>query len=528
MATISKEEYEFFKSQNPSDLTSEEREWIHEYESAEAGAPSQEDLEWAAFIMNEKDPGMQKINRESGDTKRAEDIINQSRTAKELMIKQGKDPYARPVSEVPDDVAEGYGFKFNWKDAYEKENGTQLRATEADAEKLKKYIDSKMYEVDDPVKLQQVAYNMHLWNPNTISWSDFIQSEQGDRFREYLGDVQKYQKNKAVDEIWNDSSAVVDFMLPVTKKYAKKNYDKIRTENGVYGYFKGLSDLALPFPFDFGANLAMTGAGSGFKFMKAMPTVRGIYGNFAAPVITEAGNMAANDKPLSEAVLGAVEGSLVNVATPAILNNMGTQVGRFGSVSSAYGPRATEAMNRIANTTSKVNRMKKAGAVWHEDGKWKGLVNGKEKVLTGQDLQTRKKNNGIIPSTDMTTAETGSGAFKFATKGEDAKKRVARSKKSNKYTDIVIEKLERGEQPTLAELEKSGLAQRESFINYMGRNLDNIPALKNYLTNAAGRPKFGQEGLGSALNNMFPSVGLFKQDKEDLNSDRWYRYYGLK
>ena len=80
MATISKEEYQFFKAQKPSELTNEEREWIREYESAEAGAPSQEDLEWAAFIMNEKDPGFRKINRESGDTKRAEDIINQSRT----------------------------------------------------------------------------------------------------------------------------------------------------------------------------------------------------------------------------------------------------------------------------------------------------------------------------------------------------------------------------------------------------------------------------------------------------------------
>ena len=518
MATISKEEYDFFKSQNPSDLTSEEREWIREYESAEAGAPSQEDLEWAAFSMNEKDPGMQKINRESGDTKRAEDIINQSRTAKELMIKQGKDPYVRPVSEVPDDVAEGYGFKFNWKDAYEKENGTPLRATEADAQKLKKYIDSKMYEVDDPVKLQQVAYNMHLWNPNTSSWSEFIQSEQGDRFREYLGDIQKYQKGKAVDEIWNDSPADVDFMLPVTKEYAKKNYENIN----------GLGDVALPLAFDVGANLAMTGAGSGLKFMKARPTIAGIYGNFAAPVITEAGNMAANDKPLPEAAVGAIEGGLVNAGTPVFLNKMGTQAGRFGSVSSAYGPKATEAMNRIANTTSKVERMKKSGSVWKDGKEWKGLVNGKEEVLAGQELKQRTKNHGVIPSDEIALSKGGSGAFKFAIKDEAAQKRIAKSEESNKYLKTVIEKLDRGEQPTLAELEKSGLAQSESFMNYLGRNLENVPALKTYLTNAAGRPKFGQRGLGTALNTMLPSVGLFKQDKEDLNSDRWYRYYGLK
>ena len=515
---ISKEHYNMLKSQNLEDLTSEEREWIREYESSEAGAPSQADIEWATKIMNTSDPYLQRAFRESGDTKRAEDIINQSRTAKELMIKQGKDPYVRPVSEVPDDVAEGYGFKFNWKDAYEKENGTPLRATEADAQKLKKYIDSKMYEVDDPVKLQQVAYNMHMWNPNTSTWSEFIQSEQGDRFREYLGDVQKYQKNKEVDKIWNDSPADVDFMLPVTKEYAKKNYENI----------DGLGDIALPLAFDVGANLAMTGAGSGLKFMKAKPTIAGIYGNFAAPVITEAGNMAANEKPLSEAAVGAVEGGLVNAGTPVFLNRIGAQTGRFGSVSSAYGPKATEAMNRIANTTSKVDRMKKAGAVWQEGKNWKGIVKGKEEVLTGQDLQKRMKNHGVIPTEDISTAKGGSGAFKFAIKDEAAQKRLARSEDSNKYTKSVIEKLERGEQPTLAELEKSGLAQSESFMNYLGRNLENIPALKAYLTNTAGRPKFGQRGLGTALNTMLPSVGLFKQDKEDLNSDRWYRYYGLK
>lgn len=518
MASITKEEYEYFKNKDPKTLTQEEHNWLNEYEAEAAGAPSSEDVAWATHILNEKDPRVQAVYRQNGDFKKATDTLNKQRSARSLMLKEGKNPWVHQVAKVPDDIANGYGFQFNWKDAYEKENDSKLRPTEADAEKLKKYIDSKMYEVDDDVNLQKIAYNMHLWNPNTSDWSEFIQSENGDNFKKYIKDVEKYQKDKAVDKIWNeDSNMLVDFMLPVTKEYAKKNYENI----------DGLGDVALPLAFDVGSNLAMTGAGQGF--MKAKPTIAGIYGNFAAPVLTEAGNMAANDKPLSEAAVGAIEGGLVNASTPVFLNRMGVQAGRFGSVSSAYGPKATEAMNKIANTTSKVDRMKKAGAVWQEDGKWKGLVNGKEKVLSGQELQVRKKNNGIIPSADLTTAETGSGAFKFATKGEDAQKRVARSKKSNKYTDIVIEKLERGEQPTLAELEKSGLAQSESFTNYIGRNLENIPALKAYLTNTAGRPKFGQRGLGTALNTMFPSVGLFKKDDdEDLNSDRWYRYYGLK
>ena len=71
MATITKEEYDFFKSQKPEDLTQEELNWINEYEKAEAGAPSAEDMEWANFILNERDPQIQAINRKNGDFDKA-------------------------------------------------------------------------------------------------------------------------------------------------------------------------------------------------------------------------------------------------------------------------------------------------------------------------------------------------------------------------------------------------------------------------------------------------------------------------
>lgn len=508
---ISKEHYNMLKSQDQKVLTNEEREWIREYESSEAGAPSTEDLEWAVSVMNTSDPYLIKAFKESGDTKRAEDIINQSRTAKELMIKQGKDPYVRPVSEVPDDVAEGYGFKFNWKDAYEKENGTPLRATEADAEKLRKYIDSKMYEVDDPVKLQQVAYNMHMWNPNTSSWSEFLQSEQGDRFREYLGDVQKYQKDKAVDKIWNeDSSPVVDFMLPVSKEYAKNNYDKI----------EGASDIAGPLALDAGANLAMTAYG---KSLMA-PKVSKIYETIAAPAITEAGQYAFNDKPLSQAAVGTLEGTLVNAGTPMAINRGGNWIERvFGGGNNTVN----NVLNRAANKSREVAKKKKDGWIWLENGKvMKSTKDGaKEVEPKASDLDR------IIPTEDLKEASLGDRVKRT---GKSFKSKVTNqiiSAKSSTnpelYRTELIKKLSNNQTPTLDEIQLAGFKNKESLTNWLSSLTPE--SLKAYATNLGGRAQFGQRGIGSLINVYAPDLKLFKDKKDrEKGTDKWYRYYGLK
>lgn len=530
MATITKEEYQFYKAQNPSDLTSEEREWIREYESAGAGAPSQEDLEWAAFIMNEQDPAIQKINRDNGDSQKALNIINRSRTAKELMIKQGKDPYVRPVSEVPDDVTEGYGFKFNWKDAYEKENGTPLRATEADAEKLRKYIDSKMYEVDDPVKLQQVAYNMHMWNPNTSSWSEFLQSEQGDRFREYLGDVQKYQKEKAVEKIFSGedpttvnypiightdiplSGPAVDFMLPVSKEYAKNNYENIN----------GAGDLAGPLALDVGANLAMMDLGKGL--LKA-PKLSKIYENVAAPAITEAGQYVFNDKPLSQAAVGTLEGTLVNAGTPMAINRGGNWIEK---VFSGGNNTVNNVLNRAANKSREVAKKKKDGWIWMENGKVMKSAKDGSKIEVEPKASDLER---VIPSEDLKEAAIGDRVKRFV-KSEKSKiqNKIISSKATTDpelYRTELIKKLSNNQTPTIEEIQLAGFSNKESLTNWLSSLTPDT--FRAYATNLGGRAQFGQRGMGSLINVYAPDLKLFKDKKErEKGTDKWYRYYGLK
>lgn len=521
MATLTKDEYKFYKSQDPKELTQEELNLINEYESAEANMPSDEDVQWATFVLNTKDPQDQKILRESGDYQKAYDIISQQRAARNLMIKSGKSPYVRQVKEVPDDVAPGYGFKFNWKDAYEQEKGETLRPTEADADKLKKYISSKMFDVDDDVKLQKVAYDMHLYNPNTMTWEEFLKSPTGDNFRAYLSDVQKNQKDKALEEIWN-SEPMVDFMLPVSKEYAKNNYENIDTPEGTLSQIgTALTDMPLSFGADVAANVAMTG-----RLPIKNPTVRAIYGNVAAPLITEGSNVIANEKPLDLAAVNALEGTLINANAPMFLRRGGNWLENFAKRGGTTGEALQKTLNESASKAREVAKKKSDHYIWRDGDVIKKIVKDKETVIqpTAKDLKN------IIPDSDIQLAERGRMAKLFGlTEGEKKARKMAKisADRTPERKVELAKKIASGQVPTSDEIRRSGFSSTESFMNWLS---DNVPeALSSYMTNLAGRPKIGQRGMGSIINVYAPDVQLFKDKSErEKGSDKWYRYYGLK
>ena len=93
MASITREEYEYFKNKDPKTLTQEEHNWINEYESEAAGAPSKEEITWATHILNEKDPRIQAVYRQNGDFKKATETLNKQRSARSLMLNEGKSPW---------------------------------------------------------------------------------------------------------------------------------------------------------------------------------------------------------------------------------------------------------------------------------------------------------------------------------------------------------------------------------------------------------------------------------------------------
>ena len=566
MTATTKEEYEFFKSQNPEDLTQEELNLINEYEKAEAGAPSDEDLEWARFIVNEKDPQYQKINRESGDLDKALGIIRQDNAARQVMQQKGQDPYVKKVTSTPEKVVKDSGFKFNWRNAYENVKDEKLRATEADAKKLQEFINSNMFNVDDDVKLQQIAYNLHMYNPNTMTWSDFINSEQGEEFKKYLEDVRNAQTEKAVEDIWESkddksfgdkfSTAAVNFMLPVSKEYAKNHYND-----------KGFS-IAGPLATDVASNLVMAGpswitktlptkAAVNAEKVLNKPLVSFLYGNVAAPTITETGNAVFNDESLPEALARTAEGTAINIGTPRILEGMLSSAGRgipkgdnraVQKMIDEAANKAVKVYNDIENGKPYISNLEQFGPTrftqFTKDG---GIKRYSSNVAASQKLYPDIKFESIkdMPPEAITIDEITqlSQGLPFA-RGKFDNNLLAASIKSSQ--DVGKEQLENelllkkaralakdGDLRNLTpvDLRQLGFADKESFMNYIIRTIkNNTPStISTYLTNAAGRPEFGREAGPIENINRLLGTHLFVKDRtqEEKQKSRIQRLLGL-
>lgn len=559
MTAITKEEYKFFKSQNPEALTQEELNWINEYEKAEAGAPTAEDLEWARFIVNEKDPQYQKINRESGDLDKALKIMKQDNAARQVMQQKGQDPYVKKVTSTPEKVVKDSGFNFNWRDAYEQSKGEKLRATEADAKKLQEFINSNMYNIDDDVKLQQIAYNLHMYNPNTMDWSDFINSDQGEEFKKYLEDVRNAQTEKAVEDIWEgkDKSKIVDFMLPVSKEYAKNHYND-----------KDFS-IAGPLAIDAASNLVMTGPSWITKSLPAKvatnaekvlnkPLVSFLYGNVAAPTITETGNTIYNNESIPEALARTAEGTAINIGTPRILEGMLSSAGR--GIPKGDNRSVQKMIDEAANKAEKIRSDIKKGKPYpvgtHLDDdlvyEYQMMTpEGKKYFSTGPEYSnsqwgTRKFDSvANMPAEAVTDAEYKAylQGLPFsrskAGNSEGAKKVKEIQDAGSEYLKdaLILQKAQAlakdGNLSSLkpSELRQLGFSDKESFMNWLIRAIkNNVPeTVQTYLTNAAGRPEFGREAGPIENINRLLGVNLFGKDKtqEEKQKSRIQRLLGL-
>lgn len=569
---ITKEEYEFYKSQDPKDLTQEELNWVNDYEKSQVSYPSKEDLEWARFIINEKDPQYQRLNKKSGDWDKAESILKQEKVAREVLQQKGNEFEVYKVRSTPEDVVKKGGYKFNWRDAYENVKGEKLRATEADAKKLQEFINSNMYGVDDDVKLKKIAYNLNMFNPKLMEWSDFINSEQGEEFKKYLEDVRKAQTEKAVEDIWEGkepsqqwtpfgykevpgSKKVVDFMLPVSKEYAKNHFSD-----------EDFS-IAGPLATDVAANIVMTGTGA-LPATKVMnkPLVSFLYGNVAAPAITETGNVAFNDESIPEALARTVEGTAINVGTPQILEGMLSRIGRVipNSGNRSVQKMIDEATNKAENVYRKMNEgtpypVKRP--YYKEDDPLEFLAYSKDGKVRGHystDPAKSNENWGIsdfksvneMPGEAITDEELEAfyDAIPFSrsrkSKNDDfrfksyAKIQDDMIKHSEENVKKLLEKkaeslLKNGDLRDLSssELRQLGFPDKESFMNWLIRSFKyNTPeTVKTYLTNASGRPEFGREAGPIENINRLLGTKLFVKDntKEGKQKSRIERILGM-
>ena len=249
------------------------------------------------------------------------------------------------------------GFNFNWKQAYNK----PIKDDE-DVQKLDEWKNTQVWDVDDKIDLRDVAKDMGFKHTDE-RWEDFIKSDRFPIFQAFLKDVQKTQQDKELDKIWSGEEptpqwtpfgykevpgamVAVDFTAPVTKEYARKNYENI---NGGW-------DMAAPLTVDALTNAAMMGSGK-VAGKLSNPYLKDLVANASAPIISSVGDAKVNDKGAGDVALGTILGYGANKAVPKAIMGLG----RWGfggqrqaspTVKSVYG-KASEALDDAVNQARK-------------------------------------------------------------------------------------------------------------------------------------------------------------------------------
>lgn len=532
MAEWTKRDYELYNTLPESELTDEERKLKRNFERAEAKAPSIDDVQWATEVHNAASKNPSTLGRElkeSGDYQKALNILNADRAYTATLGPKTQNAYVQPVKRIPDNL--NSQFNFNWKSAYENTKGEKLRDTEADYDKLQKFIDSNMFKVDDPVNLQKIAYDLHMYNPNTMKWTDFINSEQGEEFKKYLADVRENQRKKEVEKIFSGeeptkvnypllgptdvpgSNFLVDFGLPVSKQAAYNAAMKNKEAN-----------LGPAMAVDAASNILMAvQPGS-----KAASPLISKGSNFVVPALQNAGQYAINDEDPLAAGINTVLGGAVNIGTPYALNRFNRYT-RMPGQQYTQRVQAGERADQIADRVGNIEKRLKDGALVrgveeleNTSGKTaKGEYyynHAKKKVFTNYPAikemmeaegysvsplrDMRKWKPGILSSKDNDFYFANSGVLRRPfNKNDKLFDKTVYDNNRKQGLDKEYKKVARSmaEGKDISQMNKAELEAilrapaKESYMNWLSRNMPD--ALKDYMTNAAGRSQMGSNVL---------------------------------
>lgn len=356
---------------------------------------------------------------------------------------------------------------------------------------------------------------------------------------DFLNKLRDYQHQKDLEKIWN-SEPLVDFMLPVSKEYARQNYQNIDTDSKL----GTLGDIALPLAADVGVNAAMLGAGGSvagapIKNVATKQFVKNAVNNVAAPVIKGAANGLLNGESSEDIVKDIVGEVSTNVATPFLLKG-GYRWATRPFQGGAKGQAAKDFINQKASAARDVQRKLKNGGVWQE---FEMFGDGEIDKVT---YKTIRKENGRYVIKEITPEEYARNNNKITLKelnafGEDSK--LLRGKKTNaeeivaaEYApsiepagEYLTEKKMRtaslqGSDPmstlTSDELEVMGATPKESIWNWAKGNIGEAPG--TYLTNAQGRSQYGNKmlgGISTIVPNSFVSNETFEKKPKLSDKD---------
>lgn len=151
-------------------------------------------------------------------------------------------------------------------------------------------------------------------------------NDKNDR-SEFLSLATKYNQEKNLEKIWNEPSAsniITKVAYPVSTEYAKRNYNEIPTDSFWHFATGGENGkgMAIPLATDALSQAAMSYGGSLVNLAKKplSKLALSVTGQtLLSPAITEAGQMALNDKPVLDAAQDYAIGVGTNVAGPAMV-----------------------------------------------------------------------------------------------------------------------------------------------------------------------------------------------------------------
>lgn len=362
-------------------------------------------------------------------------------------------------------------------------------------------------------------------------------SDKDDR-NEFFKLANDYIQSKDLEKIWNEPSlgnVVTSVAYPVSKEYAKRNYNDIPTDN--FWNFAGkmapalATDVASQGAMAYGGNLANLGKNVVTK------TLGNVAGNLVlAPTITEVGQYALNDKPVEDAVQDALVGMATNYAGPGMV---------FGT------------MDRIANKAKYLNLEKPQRvlqdqidqAVNKASQTWKELRNGKQIKMNDGTFKKFNENGELVstkydPNKTFVTEDELNQAYGVAAvgrgdvynpdwktgtigKNKERNKILSDSKNQKTWSDKIEEKVNENlmnRQP-LTEENLSYMAfnpnYRESVPNALGRwYKETAEAPKNLFTNlfSSNRAADQLSRNVSRLNGVY-EYGQAKKKADELTMD---------
>lgn len=234
-------------------------------------------------------------------------------------------------------------------------------------------------------------------------------NDKNDR-SEFLSLASKYNQEKDFEKIWDEPSfgnILTKIAFPVSTEYAKRNYNEIPTDsfwNFATGGENG-KGMTIPMANDALAQAAMSYGGSLANLAKQpiAKTALSVAGQtLLSPAITEAGQIALNDKPVSDAAQDYLVGVGTNVAGPAMVYAPIRSVMEKSKYLNLEQPKQIlqdqidEAVNKAAKT---LKQTKSGKQIKMNDGSYKKMNKSGELVDTKFD-----PNSTFVTEDELNTA----------------------------------------------------------------------------------------------------------------------------